>query len=121
MYRDLSNLAGGILSIIPHSVRVESSFSLGRHCIWLRQSKTAAEIVREKDVIRQMAGANEGILAGDDPVLNKTNIEMTQRGRTTRSRVYCTEWPRSTTYCRCGRAAKTYMLHRRHLALRMSI
>jgi len=34
---------------------------------------------------------------------------------------YCTEWPRSTTCWTCGRAAKTYVLHRRNLALKISI
>jgi len=29
----------------------------------------------------------------------------------------CTEWPRFTTFWRCSRAAKIYVLHRRNLAL----
>jgi hypothetical protein len=32
----------------------------------------------------------------------------------------CTEWPRFTTFWRCCRAAKTYVLHRRHLVLNIS-
>jgi len=32
----------------------------------------------------------------------------------------CTEWPRFTTFCRCGRAAETYRLPRRNLALKTS-
>jgi hypothetical protein len=33
---------------------------------------------------------------------------------------YCTESPRYTTFWRCGRAARIYLLHRRHLALNTS-
>jgi len=30
----------------------------------------------------------------------------------------CTEWPTSTTIWRCGKATRTYVLHRRNLALK---
>jgi len=39
-YADISNVARNIFSIIPHGVRVEASFSLGRDNIGWRQSKT---------------------------------------------------------------------------------
>jgi len=74
-YADLSNVASNILSIIPHGVGVEASFSLGRDVIGWRQSKTTGETIREKVVVRQFARANNGILAGTDPELDTTNTE----------------------------------------------
>jgi len=74
-YPDLSNVALNIVSIIPHGVGVEASFSLGRDVIGWRQSKTAGETLRKKVVVRQFALANNGILAGTDPELDHTNTE----------------------------------------------
>jgi len=54
-YADLSNVACNILSIIPHGVGVEASFSLGRDVIGWRQSKTPCETFSEKLVVRQFA------------------------------------------------------------------
>jgi len=74
-YADLSNVASDIFSIIPHGVGVESSFSLGRDVIGWRQSKTTGETLRKRFVVRQFAGANNGILAGTDPELDTANTE----------------------------------------------
>jgi len=74
-YADLSNMARDIFSIIPYSVGVEASFSLGRDLSGLRQSKTTDEILREKVVVRQFAQANNGILTDTNPELNSTNTE----------------------------------------------
>jgi hypothetical protein len=74
-YADLSNVACDIFSIIPHGVRVEARFSLGRDVIGWRQSKTTGETLREKVVVRQFARANNGILAGDCAVLDTTETE----------------------------------------------
>jgi len=74
-YADLCNVARDIFSIIPHGVRVEASFSLGRDVIGWRQSKTIGETLHEKVVVRQFARANNGILAGTDPELDTTNTE----------------------------------------------
>jgi len=74
-YADLSNAACDIFSIIPHGIRVEASFSLGRDVIGCRQSKTTGETLREKVVVRQFARANNGILGGTDPELDTTNTE----------------------------------------------
>jgi len=74
-YADLSNVARDMLSMIPHGVGVEASFSLGRDVIGWRQSKTTGETLREKVVVRQFARANNGILAGTDPELDTTNTE----------------------------------------------
>jgi len=71
-YADLSNVASDIFSIIPHGVGVEASFTLGRDIIGWRQSKTTGETLWEKVVVRQYSRANNGILAGDDPVLDKS-------------------------------------------------
>jgi len=74
-YADLSNVARDILSIIPHGVGVEASFSLGRDVIGWRQSKTPCGTLREKVVVRQFARANHGMLAGTDPELDTMNTE----------------------------------------------
>jgi len=74
-YADLSNVARNIVSIIPHGVRVEASFSLGQDVISWRQSKTTGKTLREKLIVRQFARANNGILAGTDPELDTTNTE----------------------------------------------
>jgi len=74
-YADLSNVARDIFSIIPHGVRVEASFSLGRDVIGWRKSKTTGETLCEEVVVRQFAQANNGILAGTDPELDTTNTE----------------------------------------------
>jgi len=74
-YADLSNVARDIFSIIPHGVRVEASFSLGRDVIGWRQAKTTGETLCEKVVVRRFARANNGILAGTDPELDTTNTE----------------------------------------------
>jgi hypothetical protein len=74
-YTDYSSVARDIFSIIPYGVEVEASVSLGRDVIGRRQSKTSAETLCEKFVIRQFAGANSGLLAGDDPVLDPDSTD----------------------------------------------
>jgi len=69
-YADRSNVACDIFSIIPHGVGVEASFSVGRHVIGWRQSKTTDETIREKVVVRHFARANRGLLGGDNPALD---------------------------------------------------
>jgi len=74
-YADLSNVARDIISIIPHGVGVEASFSLGQDGIGWRQSKTTGETLREKVVERQFARASNGIFAGTDRELDTINTE----------------------------------------------
>ena len=74
-YAELSNVAHDIISIIPHDVGVEASFSLGRDVIGWRQSKTTGETLREKVVERQFARANNRLLVGDDPILDPTSTD----------------------------------------------
>jgi len=74
-YADLSNVARDMISIIPHGVGVQASFSLGRDVIGWRKSKTTGETLREKVVVRQFARANNMTLAGTDPQLDTTNTE----------------------------------------------
>jgi len=62
-------------SIIPHGVRVEARFSLGRDVIGCRQSKPTGETLREKVVVRQFARANNVILAGTDLELDTMNAQ----------------------------------------------
>jgi len=79
-YADLSNAARDIFSIIPHGVGVKASFSLGQDVIGWRLSNTTGETLCEKVVVRLFAQANNGLLAGDDPILHPTitdnNMEM---------------------------------------------
>jgi hypothetical protein len=74
-HTDLSNVARDIFSIIPHGVGVEASFPLGRDGIGWRQLKTTGKTLREKVVVRQFAPANNGFLAGDDPILDSTSTD----------------------------------------------
>jgi hypothetical protein len=73
-------VAHDIFSTIPHGVGVEASFSLGRDVIGWRQSKTTGKTLRENVVVRKFARANNGLLAGDDPILdpssNDNDMEM---------------------------------------------
>jgi len=79
-YTDLSNVARVIFSIVPHCVGVVASFSLGGDVIGWGQSKTTVETLRKQVVGRHFARANDGLLAGNDPVLDHTstdnNIEL---------------------------------------------
>jgi len=75
MYADLSNVARNIFSIIPRGVGVEASFSLGREVIGWRQSKTTGGTLRENIIVEEFARANDGLLAGDDPVLHPTSTD----------------------------------------------
>ena len=65
-YAELSNVAHDIFTIIPHGFGVEACFSLGRDGICLRQSKTTGDTPPKKVLLRQFAGANNGMLADDD-------------------------------------------------------
>jgi len=60
-----------MVSILPQGFRVEAGFSLGPDVIGWRQSKTTGETFLEKVIPRQYAWANNGILAGDDPALDR--------------------------------------------------
>jgi len=75
-YANLSNVACDIISIIPHGVGVEASFSLRWDVIGGRQSKPTAKTLHEKVVVRQFAQANIGIMADADPTLDKANTEI---------------------------------------------
>jgi len=74
-YANILNVARDVFSIIPDGVGVEVSFSLGRDVIAWRQSKTTGETLREKVVLRQFTGANNGLQAGDDTVLDSGSID----------------------------------------------
>jgi len=74
-YADLSDVAPNIISMIPHGVRVEARFSLGRDVIGWRQSNTTGETLLQNVIVRQFAQANSGILAGTDLSLDTTNTE----------------------------------------------
>jgi hypothetical protein len=71
-------VACDIFSIIPHSVRVEVSFSLGQDMFGWRQSKTKGKTVHKQVVVRQFSRANNGILPGNNAVVDpsSTNNDM---------------------------------------------
>jgi len=71
-YNDSSNVALDIFPILSHGLSVEPSFALGRDVIWWRQSKTTQETLRKQVVVRLSIRVNNGILAGDDAVLDTT-------------------------------------------------
>ena len=68
-------MARDIFFIVPHGVGIDASFSLSRDVIGSRQSKTLSETLRKKVIVRQFAQANDGIFAGNDPVLVMKNTE----------------------------------------------
>jgi len=74
-YADISNEVRDTVSIIPHGVGVEASFSLGRDVIGWGLPKTTGETLRKKVVVRKFARANNRIFAGTDPELDSTNTE----------------------------------------------
>jgi len=74
-YADLPNVAQDIISIIPHGVGLEASFSAGRDVIGWRQSKPTGKTLPKEVIVWQFAQANIGILASDDPALDTTHTE----------------------------------------------
>jgi hypothetical protein len=74
-YADFCNVAHDIFSIIPHGVGVETCISFHRDIICWRQSITSGKTLWEKDVVRQFAQANNGILAGADQELDTPKTE----------------------------------------------
>jgi len=74
-YANRSNVARNIFPIIPHGVRGEASFSLGRDIICWRHSKATGKTLRETVIVWQFARANNGILAGADPALDIMNTD----------------------------------------------
>ena len=56
---------------------MKASFSLGRDVIGWRQSKTTGETLGEEVIVRQCARDNNGLLAGDHPVLDTKHTENT--------------------------------------------
>jgi len=79
-YAGLSDKARNIISIIPHGVRVEATFSIGWGVTGWRQSEATAKMHQEKCVVRQFAVANNGTLAGDftglDTTATENNLEL---------------------------------------------
>jgi len=74
-YANLSNLAGDIFSIILHGVGVEASFSFLQDAISWSQSTTTGKTLHEEMTLRKFARANTGLLAADDPALDRINTD----------------------------------------------
>jgi len=75
MYANLSNVANNLFFITLHGVEVEASFSLGQHVIGWRQPTTTGETFGEKVFVKHFTWANNGLLVGDDLVLDMTNTD----------------------------------------------
>jgi len=58
--------------MIPYSVGMVGSSSVGHNVIGLTQSKTTCETLRKKVVVTHFASANDRLRAGDDPELDPT-------------------------------------------------
>jgi len=71
------SLQCGTRHILNHTAccRSGGQVPLGRDTIGCRQSKTTGETLREKVVVKQYARANNGILAGDEPVLDRSESD----------------------------------------------
>jgi len=74
-YAYLSIVAHNIVSIRPHGVGVEPSYSLGQDVIGKRQSKTTGKTHRENLIERQHARATHRILATDDTAFDSMGTE----------------------------------------------
>jgi len=74
-YADLSNVARDIFSIIPHGVGVEDSFSLARDVTWVEAVKNHRRDPSQNVVVRLFSQVSNGLLAGEDPVLDPSSIE----------------------------------------------
>jgi len=72
---NLTNVARDMVCITPDAVGVDTRFALGQDDIGWWRSKTTGETLRQRGVLRQFAGANNRILAGDVIALNMTNNE----------------------------------------------
>jgi len=97
MFADLSDVAQGMISIIPHGVWVETSLSPGRDVIGCGQSKSTGKILREKMLYSRL----QEPVPGYWPAITHHWIRLTQKTTLTcRDRQMndnCTKWPRSTS------------------------
>ena len=91
-----------------------SSISLGQDFIGWRQSKTTAEAQWEKAIVRQYDQANNEILSGDNPVLDRseTNNNLELKREAEGSKLH--RIPKVHVLGRGGRVAQTCGLHRRN-------
>ena len=68
-------MGGDKIFIIPHSVGVEPCVSLGQHVIGWRQLQTTGDSLCEIVIGRQLAQANNGLLAGGGPGFDRSSTE----------------------------------------------
>ena len=117
MYADLPNVAGDLLSISPHGVGVEWSFSPKGDVIGGRQSKASGYRLQETVNVTQIARTTNGISAANDPALDMTNTEDDSDMKTDGEQQKLQRLGNVHNFERCGTVAKTYVLYRRNLAL----
>jgi len=118
-YVDLYHVAGDIFCIIPHGVAVEASFSLGWDVIGWQQSKTTGKIIHKNVVVRHFALANNWIFADTDAELHITTSENDSEMKSEPEEMKLHRMAKFHDFWRCGRAAKTNLLPRRNLALKI--
>ena len=117
-YANVSNVAHNIFSIIPHAVSEEPRFSVGQDVIGWRYSKTRGETICEKFIVWQSARANTRILEGDYPASYTINTENDSEMKILAEERALHRMAKVHNFWRCGRVAKTYLLHRRHHTLK---
>jgi len=77
------------------------------------QAGPLAKKLLKGSLLEPIMGCWQALTQNSIPRTQKTTLKWRKRRR----KGYCTEWPRFTSLWRCGRAAKTYVLPRRNLAL----
>jgi len=117
-YADLSNVAQDIFSVIPHSVRVEASFSLARDVIRWRQPKTTDETSCKKVVVSQFVRANNGLLVGDDSELDPTSADNDMEMKKDAEQKKLHRMAKVPDFLDLWQGSQIYELHRRNLALK---
>jgi len=119
-YAGLSNVAPFIYSTIPHGVRVEASFALGRDVIGWRHLQTTGKTHRREVVVRKFAQANNRISVADNPLLDTRNTENDSEMK---NEVEERKFHRMAKVHDClemWQGSQTYVLLRTNLALKSS-
>jgi hypothetical protein len=120
MKPNLANVAQDRFSMILHGVGVEASLSLRGDATSWRQLKTAGESFHQHVVIRHFAQNSDRVLVYTDPELDTMNTENVLEMKKEAEERKLHRMARVYNFWRCCRAAKTYVLPRRNLALKAS-
>jgi hypothetical protein len=85
-----------------------------------RHSNTTHETLREKVLLSLFARANTGISAGADPSMDAMNTENVSEMKKEAEERALHRMAKVQDFWRCGKTAKTHVLHRRNLELKIS-